>query len=155
MAKVQSRGAVSLNRKIFDRATEHAAAVGRSLSRIVEDLLLAEFDDAAFTAAIHAHRESEASRTSPRPQRDRQRASPRSQRPRHDRPGRPTGVSGSCSACGGVGHRAGPDGLCSPTYVAARLVMDRGWSVRDAANESGVATQGVYACLRGLAEATP
>lgn len=64
------------------------------------------------------------------------------------RMGRPSGVTGTCSACGASGHAAGGDGLCSPAYLAACLVLDDGWDVAAAADEHEISTQAVYDRLK-------
>lgn len=55
---------------------------------------------------------------------------------------RPKENSGTCRSCGQPGHYGSRSG-CSPTYLAAKLVLDGKASVSEAATRHGVRKQTV------------
>lgn len=68
--------------------------------------------------------------------------------------GRPPGSASTCSFCGEAGHNAARGGAtCSPTYLAVRLVLERGYLQTEAAQELGVTPQAVGQCLANMRRA--
>lgn len=66
MAKKQTRRTVSYSRRVFEAATIYAASLGKPLSRVAEDLMLAAIGDAELTASVEMHRDHERQRLAPR-----------------------------------------------------------------------------------------
>lgn len=65
MAKKQTRRTVSINRDVYIAAPAHSATVGRPLSQLVEDQLLAIIGDAALTGRMAQHRATPAGNKEP------------------------------------------------------------------------------------------
>lgn len=56
---------------------------------------------------------------------------------------RPKGSVDTCAHCGQTGHRASRSGGCSPTYLAAQLVLEGKASIAMASERFGISKQAI------------